>query len=81
MSKLFGESFWFCLAFLSNLLLLKNTVFAAETTAAQVPIPDAQEPIAVNDGNLWQCKYKGCYQLPITHYPRSVPRYRQSLLI
>ena len=49
MSKLFGKSFWFCLAFLSNLLLLKNTVFAAETTAAQVPIPDAQEPIALSE--------------------------------
>ena len=49
MSKLFGESFWFCLAFLSNLLLLKNTVFAAETTAAQVPIPDAQKPIALSE--------------------------------
>jgi len=49
MSKLFGKSFWFCLAFFSNLLLLKNTVFAAETTAAQVPIPDAQEPIALSE--------------------------------
>ncbi|WP_445250722.1 iron uptake porin [Microcoleus sp. OTE_8_concoct_300] len=49
MSKLFGKSFWFCLACLSNLLLLKNTVFAAETTAAQVPIPDAQEPIALSE--------------------------------
>ena len=46
MSKLFGKSFWFCLAFLSNLLVVKNTVWAAETTAAQVPIPEAQEPIA-----------------------------------
>src|SRR6476620_8218489 len=49
MSKLFGKSFWFCLTCLSNLLLLKNTVFAAETTAAQVPIPDAQEPIALSE--------------------------------
>ena len=49
MSKLFGKSFWFCLAFFSNLLLVKNTVFAAETTAAQVPIPDAQEPIALSE--------------------------------
>ena len=49
MSNLFGKSFWFCLALLSNLLLLKNTVFAAETTAAQVPIPDAQEPIALSE--------------------------------
>ena len=46
MSKLFGKSFWFCLAFFSNLLVVKNTVFAAETTAAQVPIPDAQEALA-----------------------------------
>ena len=46
MSKLFGKSFWFCLAFFSNLLVVKNTVLAAETTAAQVPIPEAQEPIA-----------------------------------
>jgi hypothetical protein len=49
MSKLFGKSFWFCLAFFSNLLVVKNTVFAAETTAAQVPIPDAQEPIALSE--------------------------------
>jgi hypothetical protein len=49
MSKLFGKSFWFCIAFLSNLLVVKNTVFAAETTAAQVPIPDAQEPIALSE--------------------------------
>jgi len=49
MSNLFGKSFWFCLAFLSNLLLLKNTAFAAETPAAQVPIPDAQEPIALSE--------------------------------
>lgn len=49
MSKLFGKSFWFCLAFFSNLLVVKNTVFAAETTAAQVPIPEAQEPIALSD--------------------------------
>jgi len=49
MSKLFGESFWFCLAFFSNLLLLKNTVFAAETTAAQMPIPDPQQPIALSE--------------------------------
>ena len=54
MSKLFGKSFWFCLAFFfSNLLLLKNTVFAAETTAAQVPIPEAQEPIA-----LWETQHQ-----------------------
>ena len=49
MSKLFGKSFWFCLALFSNLLLLKNTVFAAETTAAQVPIPEAPEPIALSE--------------------------------
>jgi hypothetical protein len=49
MSKFLGKSFWFCLAFFSNLLLLKNTVFAAETTAAQMPIPDAQEPIALSE--------------------------------
>src|SRR4028119_1710079 len=49
MSKLFGKSFWFCLAFFSNLLVVKNTVFAVETTAAQVPIPDAQEPIALSE--------------------------------
>ena len=49
MSKLFGKSFWFCLAFFSNLLVVKNTVFAAETTAAQVPIPDPQEPIALSE--------------------------------
>lgn len=49
MSKLFGKSFWFCLAFFSNFLVVKNTVFAAETTAAQVPIPDAQEPIALSE--------------------------------
>src|SRR4028118_1657885 len=49
MSKLLGKSFWFCLAFFSNLLVVKNTVFAAETTAAQVPIPDAQEPIALSE--------------------------------
>ena len=49
MSKLFGESFWFRLAFFSNLLLLKNTVFAAETTAAPVPILDAKEPIALSE--------------------------------
>ena len=49
MSKLFGKSFWFCLAFFSNLLVVKNTVFAAETTAAQVPIPDVQEPIALSE--------------------------------
>ena len=49
MSKLFGKSFWFCLAFLSNLLVVKNTVFAAETTAAPVPIPEAQEPIALSE--------------------------------
>lgn len=49
MSKLFGKSFWFCLAFFSNLLVVKNTVFAAETTAAQVPIPDAQQPIALSE--------------------------------
>ena len=49
MSKLFGKSFWFGLAFFSNLLVVKNTVFAAETTAAQVPIPDAQEPIALSE--------------------------------
>lgn len=49
MSKLFGKSFWFCLTFFSNLLVVKNTVFAAETTAAQVPIPDAQEPIALSE--------------------------------
>ena len=49
MSKVFGKSFWFCLAFFSNLLVVKNTVFAAETTAAQVPIPDAQEPIALSE--------------------------------
>jgi hypothetical protein len=49
MSKLFGKSFWFCLAFFSNLLVVKNTVFAAETTAAQVPIPEAQEPIALSE--------------------------------
>ena len=49
MSKLFRKSFWFCLAFFSNLLVVKNTVFAAETTAAQVPIPDAQEPIALSE--------------------------------
>lgn len=48
MSKLFGKSFWFGLAFFSN-LLVKNTVFAAETTAAQVPIPDAQQPIALSE--------------------------------
>jgi len=47
MSKLFGKSFWFCLAFFSNLLLVKSTVFAAETTAAPLQIPDAQEPIAL----------------------------------
>ena len=49
MSKLFGKSFWFCLALFSNLLVVKNTVFAAETTAAQVAIPDAQEPIALSE--------------------------------
>ena len=49
MSKLFGESFWFCLAFFSNLLVVKNTVFAAETTAVQVLIPDTQEPIALSE--------------------------------
>ena len=49
MSKLFGKSFWFCLALFSNLLLLKNTVFAAETTAAQVQISEAQEPIALSE--------------------------------
>ena len=49
MSKLFGKSFWFCLAFFSNLLVVKNTVFAAEKTTAQVPIPDAQEPIALSE--------------------------------
>jgi len=49
MSNLFSKSFWFCLAFFSNLLLLKNTVFAAETTATQVPIPEAQEPIALSE--------------------------------
>ena len=53
MSKLFGKSFWFCLAFFSNLLVVKNTVFAAETTAAQVPIPEAQEPIA-----LWETQHQ-----------------------
>jgi len=41
----------------------------------------SEEPIAVNDDNLWQRKYKECYQLPITRYPRSIPHYRQSLLI
>jgi hypothetical protein len=49
MSKLFGKSFWFCLAFFSNLFLVKNTVFAAETTAAQVQISEAQEPIALSE--------------------------------
>ena len=49
MSKLFGKSFWFCLAFFSNLFVVKNTVFAAETTAAQVSIPDLQEPIALSE--------------------------------
>lgn len=49
MSKLFGKSFWFCLAFFSNLLLVENTVFAAETTAAPLQIPDAQEPIALGE--------------------------------
>jgi len=49
MSKLFGKSFWFCLAFFSNLLLVKSTVFAAETTAAPLQIPDAQEPIALGE--------------------------------
>src|SRR4028119_1269305 len=49
MSKLFEKSFWFCLAFFSNLFLVKNTVFAAETTAAQVPIHEAQEPIALSE--------------------------------
>ena len=49
MSKLFGKSFWFRIAFFSNLLVVKNTVFAAETTAAQVPIPDAKEPIALSE--------------------------------
>jgi Carbohydrate-selective porin, OprB family/S-layer homology domain len=47
MSKLFGKSLWFCLAFFSNLLLVKSTVFAAETTAVPVLIPDVQEPIAL----------------------------------
>jgi hypothetical protein len=49
MSNLFGKSFGFCLAFFSNLLLLKNTVFAAETTATQMPIPAPQEPIALSE--------------------------------
>ncbi|MEG3861420.1 iron uptake porin [Microcoleus sp. herbarium12] len=49
MSKLFDKSLWFCLAFFSNLLLVKSTVFAAETTAAPIVIPDAQEPIALAD--------------------------------
>ncbi|MEG4285169.1 iron uptake porin [Microcoleus sp. A006_D1] len=49
MSKLFGKSLWFCLAFFSNLLLVENTVFAAETTAAPLQIPDAQEPIALGE--------------------------------
>src|SRR4028118_2430852 len=49
MSKLFGKSFWFGLTFFSNLFVVKNTVFAAQITAAQVPIPDAQEPIALSE--------------------------------
>ena len=49
MSKFFGKSLWFCLAFFSNLLLIKSTVFAAETTAAPMLIPDAQEPIALGE--------------------------------
>lgn len=49
MSKLFGKSFWFCLAFFSNLLLVKSTVFAAETTDALVPLLDAPEPIALTE--------------------------------
>ncbi|MEG4571814.1 iron uptake porin [Microcoleus sp. N3A4] len=47
MSKVFGECFWLCLAFFANLLLVENTVFAAETTAAPVQIPDAENAIAL----------------------------------
>ena len=46
MSKLSAECFWFCLAFFANILLVQNTVFAADITAALLEIPDAENAIA-----------------------------------
>jgi len=39
MSKFFGKTFWFCLAFVGNALLVENIAIAAELTAAPAQIP------------------------------------------
>jgi len=63
---------WFCLALLSNSLVVKNTVFAAETTAAQVPIPEAQEPIA-----HWETQHQLAAETDAPSQAVSVPRPRK----
>ncbi|MDF0552061.1 iron uptake porin [Kamptonema sp. UHCC 0994] len=47
MSKFFGKSFWFCLAFIGNTLLVENIAIAAETTAGVSQIPDAINAITI----------------------------------
>ena len=49
MSRFFGKNFWFCLAVISNALLVENIAIATEITAAVSQIPDATDAIAITD--------------------------------
>jgi hypothetical protein len=53
-------------------LLLKNTVFSAETTTAPVPIPDPQEPIA-----LWETQHQLAAQTDAPSQAVQLPRPRK----
>lgn len=49
MSKFFGKSFWFCLAFIGNALLVENIAIATEITAAVSQISDTTDAIVITD--------------------------------